>query len=272
MQNTLMIRGYKFLIGLRLGVVLLLLITADLCLGYICLHGNSSFYEPMNEIGVIRWLQTYGLASPMYSAWFFILLGLLFCLVINTSLCTCDKLYHLFYAHGKGRKHSALTLFIHLMHVAMVLLLVGYLISYTSGTIHNSLTLRPGGQLNVPGTDISMKLTAMDFVPYSGKRNESYIGRFIDASVHLTFCAPGIQEDKTLSINNPVSFGGYSFFLQRFNPRKKGGMNRNEYIIMDARRDPGAFLVFLGMSAFVVGFFGYIMLRSPLRLPRSSTS
>jgi ABC-type Fe3+-siderophore transport system permease subunit len=154
------------------------------------------------------------------------------------------------------------------MHVAMVLLLAGYLTSYTMSSVYNSLTLSEGGQLNFPKSDLTMQLTSMEMVPYEGKRNTSFIGRYIDTRAHLRFTNKDTVVDKVLSVNSPVSHAGYTFFLQRFNPRQQGGMSGARYIIIDIRKDPGVKITFAGMAAFIAGFFGYMRFRNPLRSPR----
>jgi cytochrome c biogenesis protein ResB len=259
---------YHFLTSIRLSVVLLLFLTADLCFGYICLHGNSSFFNPMNETGIVQWLITYGVNRPATSAWFFILLFLLFCLIINTLVCTFDKLYKLFTtfrARYANSKNFQLTLAIHLMHLAIVLLFVGYLISYTTSTIHHSITVVPDIQMNIPGSTVSFKLTKMEMRPYTQNRMKSFVGHYIDAQTHLLLRNGEKKKQAILSMNNPVFFQGYSFFLQRFNPRKKGGMGASQYVVIDIRRDHGIELTFAGMAAFILGLTTYILLYGQVR-------
>ena len=262
---------YRFLISLRFSIVLLVLLTVDLSAGYLFLFGNASFYEPMNEVGLRQWLMTYGVSDPLLLSWFFVLLILLFCLVVNTLLCTCDKLYHLFTSSRKNYRGRGfrLTLFIHLMHVAMVLLLAGYLISYTSGTIYNKITLRSGGSYEVYNTGITIELAGMEMVPYTGGRSESFKDRYLDAQAFLRLSARDETVEKVMSLNNPVFYGGYSFFLQRFNPMYQGGMSAVEYIVLDVRRDPGVRFTFAGMAVFVFGFCGYLWLQNrPAKIRR----
>ncbi len=78
--------------SLRTAVVLFVLLTADLLIAWYCLVGNAIFYEPMNQIGLWRWLTTFGRDEPALSAWFVIFAVLLFLLVVNTLICTCDRL------------------------------------------------------------------------------------------------------------------------------------------------------------------------------------
>ena len=263
MKKSIGTQVYTFFISLRLSVILLLLLTLDLCLGYLFLHGNASFYEPMNEVGLRRWLLTYGIGNPWLSGWFFILLFLLFFLAINTIFCTFDKLHHLFRSGIKSLRNRSIqrTLSIHLMHIAMVLLLTGYIISYTTATLYNSITIRAGGSHKLADTGITLQCTGMEPVPYTAGKNDSFSDRYIDAMVHMKFTSQSKSVEKTLSTNKPVSFKGYSFFLQNFNPRYKGGMSAVQYIVLDVRRDVGVRLTFFGMAAFIIGFLGYIRIQ-----------
>ncbi len=258
---------YRFLTSIRLSVVLLLLLTADLAIGYICLHYNASLFEPMNVIGLKEWLLTYGPADLSISAWFFFLLILLFCLVVNTLFCTYDKLHHLFSTlrTKSTTKRFWLTLFIHLMHLAIVCLFLGYFISYTMSTIDNSITLTPGSQKISFGKNYTVSLHKMIMQPYPGHAIPGFKGRFIDTHAHLVFSDNRCEKRVVLSMNNPVFFHGYSIFLQRFNPKRKNGMASSRYIVMDIRHDPGVNLTFFGMFLFIAGLVGYTILRGRVR-------
>lgn len=264
--------AYHFLGNIRLTIILLLLLVADLCIGYLCLYENVSLFQPMNEVGLKRWLTTYGLSQPLLSGWFFLLLPLLFFLVINTLICTGDKLYHLFTSTLRQFSSNRLwlTLSIHLMHLAMVLLLVGYLTSYTLGTTYPGITVTPGTPATVPNSRVKIELLKMQMVPYSSKRLDSFIGRNIDAQAHLVLSNGNPKKSEILSMNKPVHFQGLSFFLQQFNPKQiGGGMNSAQYIVVDIRRDPGVIPTFTGMASFITGLFGYFFFRYRVRKNRS---
>jgi len=101
--------------------------------------------------------------------------------------------------------------------------------------------------------------------PYTQNRIESFVGRYIDARNHLILQEGEEKKEAVLSMNSPVFFQGYSFFLQRFNPRKKGGMVASQYVVIDIRRDRGVKLTFAGMAAFILGLTAYILLYSQVR-------
>lgn len=261
---------YRVGTSLRLSFWLLLLLTGDLILGYICVSGNASLFEPMNQIGLQNWLVTYGRSSLLLSGWFYLLLALLLCLVINTVVCTIDKLYHLFIKPfaGTGSKRFWLTITIHLMHLAMALLLVGYLISYSFSSIDTSVTLLEKGEAEFQDGKLRIELRELELVSYRGK-HDSFKGRFIDANADLTLYLGNESKDVQLSFNNPVYFQGYGVFLQRFNPMYLSSMSPARYIIVDVRRDPGMRLTFSGMALFVLGMTAYLYLRNESQHPRS---
>lgn len=265
---------YRFCCSIKLTVVLLLLVVADLCLGYLSLQGNAELFQPLNEVGLRQWILTYGRTQPLSSAWFFILLPLLGLLALNTLCCTGDKLYHLFRSGG-GRRFTnrfCLILSIHLMHLAMVTLLIGYLASYTLSSIYPAITLMPGTTVTVPNTTVTAKLLDMQMIPYSGERLAPFIGRNLNTRAQLVISDGEKEKTATMSINRPAHFRGYSFYLQRFNPTSASGMSSAKYIIMDIRRDPGVLPTFTGMAAFVAGLLGYLFFRYRSRKNRSLTT
>ncbi len=256
----------RFFASLRLTVILLLLLILDLLAGWYALGGNASFFEPLNQLGLWHWLSTYGHDNMALAAWFFMLLLLLACLVVNTLCCTVDRLYRLagVFRNASGRR-LLFRLSVHLMHLSLVLLLTGYFISYTGAKICPGLVVGEQGKTPVPGAGITLALEAMETVPYNG-RLPAYQGRYVDASAVLRMESAGRSESREIRINRPASFAGWSFFMQRFNPRSAGGMSAAKYIVVDARRDPGAMPAFWGMAAFMLGLLGYVAARprSPL--------
>lgn len=262
---------YRFFCSIKLTVVLLLVLVADLCLGYLSLQGNVELFQPLNEVGLRQWLLTYGRTKPLSSAWFFLLLPLLGLLVVNTLCCTGDKLYHLFHSSAGKRSSNRfyLVLSIHLMHLAIVVLLIGYLTSYTLSSIHPATTLMPGVVVKVPDTTVTAELLDMQMIAYSGERLASFFGRNLNTRAQLLLSDGKKKKTATISVNQPAHFQGFSFFLQRFNPTSATGMSSSKYIIVDIRRDPGVIPTFSGMAAFVTGLLGYLFFRYQSRRDRS---
>lgn len=274
-MKSLLFSFFGLFTSLRTAVVLFVLLTADLLIAWYCLVGNATFYEPMNQIGLWRWLTTFGRDEPALSAWFVIFALLLFLLVVNTLTCTCDRLSRLLTrlvhsAPGLRERGVRFRLSIHLVHLAMVLIPGGYLLSYTMSTVHAGLVVVDGGTTPVPGTDITLAVKKIELQAFTGKC-EAFAGRYVDATADLELrSGDGGAVRKTVAMNSPVFFGGWSFFMQRFNPRSKKGMNATKYIVVDARRDPGVFLTFSGMVVCLVALCWYLPLRLGLSARRKS--
>lgn len=256
---------FRFFTSLHLSVTLFLLLVVDLLFGWYCLEGNTSFYQMMNRTGLVEWLFTFGRSDPFHASWFAVLLVLLFFLAINTLCCTGEKLVRLAknFRATLQRKSGRFTLSVHFMHLAMVVLLAGYLLSYIFGEVNSSVAVGDNGITTVvPGTKLWLRLEKMEVIPYSGKGIPAFEGRNIDAEALLSISLKGYGEKvQKISLNRPASFYGWSFFMQTFNPKSGGSMSKNRYVVLDVRRDPGILLTFCGMVAFVLGVFGYLCFR-----------
>jgi cytochrome c biogenesis protein ResB len=265
---------WRSLGSIRLAVVLLILLALDLSLAYFSINGRSIVFEPMNQVGIWTWLNTYAVTNLHCTAWFFILLLLLSALVLNTLVCTASRVWALlrgWIKHGAG-KRLYFSLSTHIMHLGMVVILIGYLVSYTMSQVYPSLTLAPKKEAIVAGTNLQVELLNMTLPIYEGKRLKSFSGRVISPSVQLRIASPSGERIATLRFNSPVRFQGYSFFLQRFSPNRKSGMSNGQYIVIDVRHDPGVLLYFIGISFFLGGLLFYIIFWIRTRQPRKISS
>ena len=123
---------WKKLAGIHLTIVLCLLLAADLSFGYVCLNRNEILFAPLNDVGLIAWINTYGRCNLKSTAWLLALLVLLTLFCINTFVCTTDRVARLIRHRKKyPRLRLLFRLAPHLMHYALILILTGYLSSYT---------------------------------------------------------------------------------------------------------------------------------------------
>ena len=264
-------RVWQLLTDIRVGVMLMITLSLDLCLGFFCLNRQSALFEPMNSQGILPWLTTYGMANFKSTGWLFFLLLLLLLLAVNTLLCTTDRLFHLWRRwrqQGKGRV-LCFIFSTHIMHIGMVAILCGYLLSYTLTRVFPSQTIVPGRELAIVGTPLRLKLVTMKLPVYEGTRLASFSGRIIAPEIQLHLAANGKERTAPLGFNDPVRFQGYMIFLQRFSPGSISSMTRARYIIIDVRQDPGAPLYFVGIVIFILGMLGYVIFRTGSRMPRS---
>lgn len=263
---------FQRLASVRLGVTIIMVLAIDLALGYFFVDGHTVIFEPLNQVGLWSWIATYGRINLVYSAWFFVFLILMVVLVMNTLCCTLLRLHRLWQHRHQGIRRFGFALSTHIMHLGMVIILAGYLASYSLTTVYPSITLTPEKQVNLNGTSLNLSLQEMDLPYYRGDRLPA---TFIDRVITPTITVVASQGDHkrllTLGLNKPAFFSGYSFFLQRFSPKSKSGMTKARYIVLDIRRDPGVLLYFIGIAVFVVGMIGYIWFwQSSRRVSQSS--
>ena len=246
--------------SIHLTVVLCLLLTVDLSLGFLCLNRRSPLFEPLNELGLTAWSSTYGIHNLQTTAWFFLLLVLLALLCMNTFVCTTDRVVVLI----RSRKHFGLRRFLfklgpHVMHYAVIVTLSGYLCSYLFAQTSGHRTLTPGTTITLPGGDATLTLDRFDARYYEGNRLEVYKDRVIDPRVWLTLDNGKTKVRSLLNFNKPVRFSGYGIFLKSYSPqKKKGGMDRRVRITMTIRKDPGVYLYLTGIILFTSGLALYL--------------
>jgi len=264
------IQIYRFFASIRLAVIVLVLLAVDLCFAYISLDGRQSLFDAMNRQPLRDWINSYGVQNIQYTAWFFTLLFLLSILVLNMLICTGDHLWKLIrrWRTAGGNRRVWFSLSTHIMHLSVVLILIGYLLSYTMTQVIPSLTVVPNLSTKVADTGISLELLEMKLPIYEGSRLKPFSGRVIQPEILLRMMSH--QESRTawLGFNRPVRFQGYTLFLQKFSPKNKGGMSQARYIVVDVRNDPGVLFYFAGIAFFLAGMSGVIFFR-PVR--RSST-
>lgn len=247
--------------SVRLTVVLCLLLAADLAWGYLCLKYHSLLFAPLNDIGLGAWINTYGRHNLVHTAWFFILLGLLAILGLNTFVCTTDRVMGLL---GRRAHLGANRLFFklapHLMHYALILILTGYLGSYLFARVLDTRTLVPGASMTLPGTAARVTFTAFDPVYYRGECLPAFENRVLQPRARLTVIDAAQPDERILSLNRPVWVKGYGIFLKDFAPRTgEGGMARLPRIDVSIRKDPGVRLYLAGIALFTIGLGVYLV-------------
>lgn len=247
--------------SIHLTVILCLLLAIDLTIGYICLNRRTILFAPLNDIGLATWIQTYGKYNLVYTMWFFVLLGLLTLLCVNTFVCTTDRVASLINRRRHFTPGRLLFKFApHIMHYAMIVILSGYLCSYLFAQVLVSRTLIPGVPFNLPGTDARIILVELDPLYYEGDRLPAYENRVLQPRAKLRIADGNQQQSALLNFNRPLRCHGYSIFLKDFNPKRKdGGMNRKVRVDLTVRKDPGVKLYLAGIVLFTVGLGMYLI-------------
>ena len=245
--------------SIHLTISLCLLLVVDLIWGYFCLHRRTSLFVPLNDIGLVPWIRTYGSHDLPHTIWFFFLLALLALLAFNTFACTTGRVFHLVRARETGDRFRLLfKLSPHIMHYSLLVILVGYLCSYLFSQVLTSCTLVPGTYLSLPGTSGQVKFLAFEPTYYQGQRLDFWVGEVITAKARLQLDDGISQRETIISYTSPVRFMGYSLHLIDFAPKNLVGMNRKTRIDLQVRKDPGIALYLTGMLVFSLGLIIYV--------------
>ncbi len=253
---------WRWLGGIRLTVFILLLLTADTAVGYLCLNRRAGLFQPLNDLGLLQWAQTYAWHNPGHTAWLFVLFILLSLLALNTFVCTTSRVAAL----ARSRAHFTKAVFVfklapHIMHYALIIILAGYLGSYLFSEVYPSRTLTRNSSVTIPGTGISLRLDSTDFRYYEGDRLDYFNGRAIQASARLLLSSGGREWIETIAVNRPIICGSYGLFLKSYAPAYKNSMISRVYIELTIRRDPGVYFYFTGMLLFLLGLVLYLCQR-----------
>ncbi len=253
-------RTWHHLGSIHLTVALCLLLTADLSWGYICLNRNTPLFAPLNEIGLTAWLSTYGRNNILHTAWFYLLMGLLILLGINTFVCTTDRIFRLCRQRAKfTRQRLFLKLAPHVMHYALIIILAGYLCSYLFAQVVGHLTLVEGTFAPLPHTSAKISLKSFEPEYYLADRLPAYKDRVLIPKAIVQFSEGNRRRTALLTANRPVRFEGYTIFLKDFAPKQKGGgMNRRVRVDLTLRKDPGVHIYLAGILMFTAGMAIYL--------------
>ena len=251
---------WQKLAGMQLTIVLCLLLTADLALGYFCLNRQTALFTPLSDMSLPTWMVTYGRHNLLTSSWFFVLLLLLALFACNTFACTTQRLIVLVGARRRMNRQALLQkLAPHCMHYALLIILAGYLGSYLFAQVEPGRTLVPGASLTLPGSD--GKVTFVDFQPeyYQGDRLDFFTGQVITPRAQMLLVDRVSSREAILSCNQPLHFHGNGLYLNDFSPKSlSGGMKMKTRIDLHIRKNPGVTLYFAGMLLFSLGLILYM--------------
>ncbi|MBU0991437.1 MAG: hypothetical protein KJ737_02990 [Proteobacteria bacterium] len=248
--------------SIQLTFYLITLMVVDLTTGFFFLKAHPHLFQPLNDTGFIKWATTYAKSNPYESAWLFILIFLMTILSVNTFACTTQRMILLVRHHGFADQkiRFILKLSPHIMHYAMLIMLLGYLVSYLTSQAWESNVLLPGKTVRLPGSSCQVRLTDLAIDYYQGKRLVHMQDRGIDVRAALCIQCEKGKEPVTgiLGYNRPIGFRGYSLHLKDFAPKSKSGMAIRKYIQFTIRKDPGTGFYFTGMILFTIGLLLYL--------------
>lgn len=250
-------RAWKYAGDVRVTVAVCFALTANLGLGFLSLRENLEIFTPMSDVGLLEWLATFGAANPFHALWFFVLLGLLGLLALNTLACTTARVLKVL-EHGVRGAELAFRLAPHVMHYAVLIILGGYLASYVLATSEPGRAMRPGDTVAVPGGAGSV--TFVGFAPevLAGDRVPGFDGFVTAPNARVEIEERGRTRFDVLNFNAPLDIGGVGVYLNDFSPRRASGGMGMTYIRMTFRHDPSAAIYRFGMAVFALGLCLYL--------------
>ncbi len=251
---------WSFFGSALLSIWLLLALVVVLCCGYCLFEAQPLVYQPLNRLLLWDWITSYGWASLYNTWWFFAFIVLLGLLVLNTLVCTWQKVAALLRRENRGSRLDYVLRFSpHVMHLAFVVILASHLVTYVFGlNLQNNVVLL-NREITIPGSQIRLKLAGIKSEFYQGRRLAFFKGRALTQDISLVLTEPGGQPvRKSLAYNSPIWFGGYSIHLKTYYPRAKQSMRRRPYANLIIRRDPGVKTFFAGTLVFALGLLAYL--------------
>ncbi len=248
---------WRFLGSIQLTLILSFILCLDLAVGFLFLRSNLSTFVRMNDMGVLPWVQTYGLYNLQATGWFFILLFLLALFALNTFICTTNRVQGILVRSKKRRPRFAVFA-PHIMHYAVLVILCGYVSSYMLSESYPGRAMRVGQSMELPNQAGTVTFAGFGQDYYRGTRIDVFDGYVLKPNAKLTFVHGDTHDEHILNFNEPAKFNGYGLYLTDFYPRKEEVRNNRQYIRMTIRRDPSSFVYLFGLALFVFGLGVYV--------------
>ncbi len=265
-MDALIKKTWKVAASVRLTFVLMSAMCVCSGWGYFLIRDHVNLFKPLQDISLISWARTWGAAHLTHTWWFFALMTMLALLAVNTFVCTTDRTIAIWRSRKKftGAYAFSMRLSPHIMHYALIIILLGYLSSYLFASTVSTVILLPGRETSIENTKITIMLKDMKLDFYKGKRMEAFEGRALDVTGFLVFKDNrGRQKETNIGINKPARFQGLSVHLSSFAPKSNTSMVKRKYMNATVRRDPGIFIYYAGMFLFVLGLFLYVLSFTP---------
>ncbi len=262
-------KSWNFLGSTGLSLWLNYALFADILIGSIIMRHHPTLFYTLKDMTLQQWMTLYGASAFHVTWWLFGALILLALFALTTAVCSVDKLIATIGTLcGSELWRGLLKLSPSIIHLGFLLLLLGQLISHTLGINMHGNILAAGGTIGVPGSEIriTLKELKVDFFG-KGTRFPGMSGSVRDCTGVLSIIDAQGHHDRVISINRPVWYKGWSFFIEDFYP-KSNKVKRPPFINMVIRRDIGVRFMVAGAIVFGMGLVMYLFLVTQSRIGR----
>ncbi|MFZ5453865.1 MAG: cytochrome c biogenesis protein ResB [Thermodesulfobacteriota bacterium] len=268
-------RLWNFLGNLDLAVILLLAVSLHLLVGYFYFNAFPAVFRPLTHMMLPDWMLTVAWANLQVTWWFFTFLLLMTALGVNSFVCTTDKIAKIItnYASYPNGLRFMIRLSPHLIHYAVLVILVGHLTLVTVGINSQHNILRLDSRVSLPGSPYHLQLKKLDVRYYDKSAMIAYQGRAIDATADIAVAdGRGRTEIIRLRFNQPCWHRGYSLHLDEFLPANKESKRQEPYVELTIRTGPGIKIFFGGILLFLIGITFYLLQFARIRKTREQTT
>lgn len=246
--------------SMRLTYYLLACITCLFFMGSIFYGINSKIFVFLNSAMLFEWLGTFGLENLRHTWWFFLLLGALFLLGVNTSICTIERMVRIIRLRNRRSiKNMLFLLAPHIMHLAFLIIIVGYFVLYTFGVNSYNNIMKPGLRRCLPGSSVVMELRDPSFSTVRHQHNDSLNGLYVAATYTLLFHDGDKTDMRRIGLNSPCIYRGYSIHVVDFNPQRTNAMTSGVWVNLTIKKNMGIPLFMVGIISFAIGVFLYAL-------------
>ena len=224
----------SFFLSLKTTVWTLLAFIVVFFAGSYLMPLHRDVFGPMNEMLLFTWLADVAAFSIWQTWWFFLSLGLLVLLTINTLVCSVQAV------KGKwSRSDFLLRIAPQIVHVGFLLILLAHLLGAGWGYRLSGM-LPEGASAQIPG-DRVLRLDALRVHPDPA----GYVAGW-EASVSLVRGGRQVASG-ILAPNSPLFHEGTGIYLKSFD------LERGPMAFLLVHRDPGAPWALAGGILFIIG-------------------
>jgi hypothetical protein len=220
-----------------------LALSIGVCLvGSLMLPTHLAFFSGIDETPLFEWLLEAG--EPGNTWWIYAMVVCFGLLGLTTTLCTVDSLLKL-----KGRRDLLTRLFPQIMHVGVLFVMLGHLLTAWQGTREDLLLEEGQSAVLTGGLVMSVLRVGID-----GEKE----GYYDDWQARLVFTGEGgNMKERILRPVSPVSMGGSSLFFRSITLPPKDSGQRPSALIRVVR-DPGVIWALAGGLLLVIGGVGFL--------------
>lgn len=253
-------RVWNILGSMSFGTWLLLCVAVLFFTGSIFYEQKPEVFVSLNSAMLPDWFRTFGIGNIGYTWWFFVALIFLFLLGLSTGICTLQRMIRII--GSRNNRSIKATLFLlspHIIHLAFLVIMLGYLSLYTFGINSYNNILKPGFSKCLPGSSITMELRDPSFSMAHNLHNKSLQGLHVGAEYTLLFHDGEKTDMRKVGLNRPCIYKGYSIHVVDFNPQRTESMTDGVWVKLTIIKNMGIPIFMIGVLIFAAGVFLYIL-------------